>query len=87
MYIERIVVVILLSVFTSIIPNFIAFLNIVGALGTSVLGFIFPPIYLIQFYGRKNIPVYVFLFNIFLICFGVFGGAYSIFNSIKDMVK
>jgi hypothetical protein len=46
-YSERIIIVVLLTLFTSLIPNFIDFLNIVGTFGSATLGFIFPPMLLI----------------------------------------
>ena len=77
----------LLTCLTSVIPNFITFLNIVGALGTSLLGFILPPIYYLQFYGKRKLNIFIVIFNYLLMIFGVAGGAYSIYNSIANLVK
>lgn len=81
----RTIVVVLLTFLTSVIPNFIEFLNITGALGSAVLGFILPCILYIQFHGVNGLPRYVLAFNIFLILFGTFGGVFSIYNSIKKL--
>jgi amino acid permease len=45
MYSERIIIIILVTVVSSLIPNFLDFLNLAGSLGSSVLAFILPPIY------------------------------------------
>mmetsp|Transcript_7239 Transcript_7239/g.5227 ORF Transcript_7239/g.5227 Transcript_7239/m.5227 type:complete len:168 (+) Transcript_7239:734-1237(+) len=44
----RSVIVLLLTYFSTIIPDFIAFLDIVGAIGASTLGFIFPSMFMIK---------------------------------------
>lgn len=80
-YTERIIVIILVTVVSSSIPNFIAFLNLAGSIGSSVLAFILPPIYYIQINGgfkkENKLPFYVFAINVFICLFGIGGGAYS----------
>jgi hypothetical protein len=81
MYIERVTVIILVTIVSSVIPNFTAFLNLAGSIGSSVLAFILPPIYYIQIHGglnKKNtLPVAVIALNIFICVFGICGGVYS----------
>ena len=72
---------------TSVIPNFIIFQNIVGSIGTSLLGFIMPPILYLQFYGQKNLNIFIVILNYLLITFGAAGGAYSIYHSIAIVVE
>ena len=87
-YSERIIIVTLLTIFTSLIPNFIDFLNIVGTFGSATLGFIFPPMLLITFRGgiKKTKPLEL-AFNLFLIALGSIGGAYSIIMGIIKLAK
>ena len=87
MYSERTLIIFILTGFTSIIPDFISFLNIVGAIGTSILGFILPPIYYLNYYGIKKLPLHIVIFNISLIGFGVGGGAYSVYSSIVKIIN
>lgn len=70
-----------------VIPRFVDFLNIAGSLGASVLAFILPPIYYIQTIGVKNLPKHILVFNIALIVFGIFGGIFSIVNSILKFIE
>ena len=79
-------IVILLTVLAIVIPNFVAFLNIVGSLGTCTLGFILPPIYYMKVFWSR-ISKFTVAFNIFIMLFGVGGGAYSIYESIKSLLK
>lgn len=45
MFTCRIIMVIILAVLTSVIPDFIAFLNIVGSIGSTILAFVLPCVY------------------------------------------
>lgn len=74
-----------LTLLASVIPNFIDFLNIVGSVGTCLLGFILPPLYFMKVFKNK-ISKFEVGFNIFIMVFGVAGGAYSIYDSIRKLV-
>ena len=52
-YSERITIVIVLTILASVIPNFVAFLNIVGSIGTCILGFILPPLYYMKVFKNR----------------------------------
>jgi len=70
-----------------IIPKFLDFLNISGSLGAASLGFILPPLYYFKALGGlSNIKWYLIIFNLFLIFFGTFGGIYSIYTSIYNIL-
>lgn len=86
-YLERVVIVVLISLITSVIPNLIDFLNIFGTLGVANLGFILPPLIYISFVGAKKMNLWILMFNIFLTLFGVVGGAFSIYQAIKNMIE
>ena len=47
---ERVLIVIGITLLASTIPNFVAFLNIIGGLGCMILGFILPPLYYMTLY-------------------------------------
>jgi len=85
-YTERVIIVVLIAIVSVIIPNFVDFLNLSGSIGSSILGFILPPIYYIQLYGRRNLSVFKLSLCIFIIAFGVFGGLWSTYTSIKDLI-
>ncbi len=86
-YTERILIILIITAVAILIPTFVDFLNISGSLGAASLGFILPPIYYFQAKGGlRNINWGMIAFNIFLIAFGFFGGAYSIYTSIKSII-
>lgn len=79
-------IIIALTVITSVIPNFIDFLNIVGTLGVANLGFIFPPLLYTTHIGWRKMDALILGFNIFLLVLGSIGGALSIYVAIYNMV-
>ena len=42
MYVERVLVVLIVTIAAIVIPSFVDFLNIAGSLGAAALGFILP---------------------------------------------
>lgn len=86
-YVERILIIVVITIVAIIVPRFVDFLNITGSLGASALGFVFPPLYYFRCYGIKNISTPLLAFNVFLIVFGIAGGVYSIYNSIYNLVN
>jgi amino acid permease len=86
-YCERSFIIIMIAVCTSIIPNFIDFLNIFGGLGTTFLGFILPPIFYLKFYGKKKVSTTMIAVCIIIFSFGVIGSVFSCYNSIRDLMK
>lgn len=47
MYVERVILILIVTLAAIVIPRFVDFLNISGSLGAAALGFILPPIYYI----------------------------------------
>ena len=87
MYTERVGVIIIVTVASIVIPNFVDFLNISGSLGAASLGFILPSFYYIKAKGGlRNLPRMSAVFNCFLMCFGVFGAIYSLYTSITNII-
>ena len=86
LYSERILVVVAVTVAAVVIPRFYDFLNISGSVGASALGFVLPPLYYMKTFGIKNLPKHIVAFNIFLILFGIGGGIYSVYTSIKSII-
>ena len=87
LYTERILVILVVTIAAVVIPKFIDFLNIMGSLGAASLGFILPPLYYIKDKGGlKNMTGPSVIFNIFLVSFGIFGGIYSLYNSISNLI-
>eukprot|EP00347_Sterkiella_histriomuscorum_P016583 403352633 len=80
-YSERILVIVVVTIVAVIVPRFVDFLNITGALGSSILGFILPPLYYFKCYGLKNLTYVQIGWNLFLIIFGTLGALYSIYQS------
>jgi hypothetical protein len=88
LYTERIIIILVVTVSAIFIPKFVTFLNISGSVGASALGFILPPLYYIKSKGGMgNLEKPSLALNIFMILFGVFGGIYSLYTSIKDIVN
>ena len=57
MYTERVTVIIIVTVASIVIPNFVDFLNISGSLGAASLGFILPSFYYMKAKGGiRNLP-------------------------------
>jgi hypothetical protein len=50
-YSERVLIIVLVTVVAVLVPRFVDFLNISGSLGSSALGFVFPPLYYMACYG------------------------------------
>jgi hypothetical protein len=46
-YVERVAIILVVTIAAIVIPRFVDFLNISGSLGAAALGFILPPIYYI----------------------------------------
>lgn len=87
LYTERVLVILVVTIAAVVIPKFIDFLNIMGSLGAASLGFILPPLYYIKDKGGlKNMTGQSVIFNIFLVSFGIFGGIYSLYNSISNLI-
>lgn len=86
-YSERIAIIVVITIVAIVVPRFVDFLNISGSLGSSALGFVFPPLYYFQCYGINNISTPIICFNVFIILLGVGGGSYSIYNSIYNLVN
>jgi len=84
---ERILIIVAVTIIAILIPRFVDFLNISGSIGSSVLGFILPPIYYFRCFGLNNLKAVDIGFNIFLIIFGIFGGIYSTYTSIDNLIN
>lgn len=82
---ERITIVVILTVLASVIPDFTDFLNIVGSLGTMTLGFILPPLYYMKVF-KNHLSRVIIALNIFMIVFGIGGGSFSIYESVRDLI-
>ena len=87
MYFERVLVIIIVTLASMYIPNFVDFLNISGGVAAASLGFILPSLFFIYAKGGiRNLSESSAVFNVFLICFGIFGGIYSLYNSITNII-
>lgn len=86
-YSERLFLIVIVTLCAIVIPKFVDFLNIMGSLGAGALAFILPPIYHIQCFGIKNLPMYSVAFDFFLIAFGFAGSIYSMYNSTLNMLE
>jgi len=86
-YSERIAIIVFVTIIAVLVPRFVDFLNITGSVGSSALGFILPPIYYFRCYGLNNLKALDIGFNVFLICFGIFGGIYSTYTSIDNLIN
>ena len=86
-YIERTLVIVLVTVVSTYIPNFVTVLNLSGSIGSSMVAFIMPPIYYIQFFGVKKLGKLVVALNICICIFGISGGIYSIYISILAFIN
>ena len=84
---ERVLVILVVTLVAILIPRFVDFLNISGSVGAASLGFILPPLYYFKVQGGiRNVKWYLAAFNVFLIAFGTFGGIYSIYTSIYNLL-
>ena len=81
-------IIIVVTLASIVIPNFVDFLNISGSLGAASLGFILPSYYFIKSNdGIGNLNKQTAAFHVFLMCFGVFGAVYSLYTSIKNIIE
>lgn len=78
----RLSIAILVTIITSVIPNVISFINLIGSFSGTSLGFIFPSLFYIRVKGYKNISNSILIANVLIILFGIFGGFYSFYASI-----
>ncbi|CDW84980.1 UNKNOWN [Stylonychia lemnae] len=86
-YTERIAIIVVVTIVAVLVPKFVDFLNISGSVSSSVLGFILPPLYYFRCYGLVNLKWWDIAFNVFLILFGIFGGIYSLYTSIDNLIN
>ena len=69
-----------------VIPNFTVFLDIAGAIGAGVIGFILPPLmYNEQF--KDTITPRTKYFNLFILGFGIVGIIISLTTSFIEIAK
>jgi amino acid permease len=87
MYVERVTIIVMITVIASLIPNFLAFMNFVGAVGSTFLAFIIPSTLYLKVVGRRNMSTFAFLFNVFIILFGIIGGGYSAYIALVDLIE
>jgi len=88
MYTERVLIVLIVTIVAILIPSLVDFLNIAGSLGVAALGFILPQVYYIASKnGTGELSKIELYFNLFLIAFGVFGAAFSLYNSISNLLN
>lgn len=73
-------------VVASVIPDMIEFMNLIGAISSSTLAFILPPLMYIKVTGIRNISKLTLVFNIFIMLFGAAGGAYSFYVSLVQLI-
>lgn len=86
----RLLIVCLIILISWAIPNIALFINLLGALGSTTLGMLFPvligEIYLYKNKNYHNYPLYSRIINWIALGIGVIGGGFSIGFSIKKMI-
>lgn len=83
MIIVRSFIVLLCTVVTTSIPDFLQFLDIFAAFGAAMVSFILPPFFYMKAFEKKikrNEKIGCYL----LVLFGIFGACYSIGNSLVE---
>lgn len=75
---SRTLMIVLVTLVCAFIPNFLAFLNMMGSVGASTLAFILPPIFYVKVLKEPyKLGWPTIVFNYFLVIFGAFGGIFS----------
>ena len=85
LYTERILTILLVTGAAIIIPKFTDFLNISGAVGAAALGFVLPALYHMK--TELSPTRWQTAINIFMIAFGIGGGIYSVYYSVKSLIE
>ena len=83
--VSRSSIVLTITAISMIIPNFTDFINIVGALTSSILSFVLPELLYLQYFKGKISKPYKY-FCYFIIGFGIFGGVYSFSYTISQLL-
>ena len=82
----RSVLIILVTGIALLIPDFTTFLDISGAIGAGVIGFILPPLLYNKQFADTISPRRKY-FHWFILVFGVLGSILSIATSIKNIIN
>ncbi len=76
----RTVIVVIVSCIALIVPNFTDFINIAGSLGSTIIGFVIPPLIYLKEFPETKIGHRCFCY--FVIVFGILAGGSSIVFSV-----